>query len=136
MRLEVSNREFCYECNRHVAMTVDIGDLGDQESGAQLCIDCLRAAVALLEEALAATDAMITDFLITLAAIVVFLIPAELAWRPFQRRHIDRPLPTDPAAQAANIGGIVGGGCAVLAFAAVVAVAVLAALLLALEAMP
>lgn len=51
MRLEVSDREFCYECNRHVAMTVDIGDLGDQESGAQLCIDCLRAAVALLEAA-------------------------------------------------------------------------------------
>ena len=51
MRLEASNREFCYECNRHVAMTVDIGDLGDQESGAQLCIDCLRAAVALLEKA-------------------------------------------------------------------------------------
>lgn len=40
-----------------VAMTVDIGDLGDQESGAQLCIDCLRAAVALLEEALEATNA-------------------------------------------------------------------------------
>jgi hypothetical protein len=79
---------------------------------------------------------MITDFLITLAAIVVFLIMAGLAWRPFQRRHIDRPLPTDPAAQAANIGGIIGGGCIVLAFAAVVAVAVLAALLLALEAMP
>jgi hypothetical protein len=77
---------------------------------------------------------MITDFLITLAAIVVFLIMAGLAWRPFQRRHIDRPLPTDPAAQAANIGGIIGGGCVVLAFAAVVAVAVLAALLLALEA--
>jgi len=38
-------------------MTVDIGDLGDHESGAQLCIDCLRAAVALLEEALAATAA-------------------------------------------------------------------------------
>jgi hypothetical protein len=58
MRLEVGDREFCYECNRHVAMTVDIGDLGDQESGAQLCIDCLRAAVALLEEALeAATPA-------------------------------------------------------------------------------
>ena len=35
-------------------MTVDIGDLGDQESGAQLCIDCLRAAVALLEAALEA----------------------------------------------------------------------------------
>ena len=51
MRLEVGNREFCYECNRHVAMTVDIGDLGDHESGAQLCIDCLRAAVALLEKA-------------------------------------------------------------------------------------
>ncbi len=58
MRLEVSDREVCYECNRHVAMTVDIGDLGDQESGAQLCIDCLRAAVALLEEALAATVAV------------------------------------------------------------------------------
>ena len=55
MRLEVGNREFCYECEMRVAMTVDIGDLGDQESGAQLCIDCLRAAVALLEEALAAT---------------------------------------------------------------------------------
>jgi hypothetical protein len=79
---------------------------------------------------------MITDFLITLAAIVVFLIMAGLAWRPFQRRHIDRPLPTDPAAQAANIGGIIGGGCIVLAFAAIVAVALLAALLLALEAMP
>jgi hypothetical protein len=77
---------------------------------------------------------MITDFLLTIAAIVAFLIMAELAWRPFQRRHIDRPLPTDPAAQAANIGGIVGGGCIVLAFAAVVAVALLAALLLALEA--
>ena len=77
---------------------------------------------------------MITDFLITLAAIVVFLVMAELAWRPFQRRHIGRPLPTDPIAQAANIGGIIGGGCIVLAFAAVVAVAVLAALLLALEA--
>ena len=79
---------------------------------------------------------MITDFLLTAAAAVAFLVLAELAWRPFQRRHIDRPLPTDPAAQAANIGGIIGGGCIVLAFAAVVAVAVLAAMLLALEAMP
>jgi hypothetical protein len=79
---------------------------------------------------------MITDFLITLAAIVAFLIMAELAWRPFQRRHIDRPLPTDPTAQAANIGGIIGGGCIVLAFAAIVAVALLAVLLLALEAIP
>ena len=77
---------------------------------------------------------MITDFLLTAAAAVVFVIMAELAWRPFQRRHIDRPLPTDPIAQAANIGGIVGGGCVVLAFAAVVAVVVLAAMLLALEA--
>jgi hypothetical protein len=57
-------------------------------------------------------DAMITDLALTIAAIVVFVIMAELAWRPFQRRHIDRPLPTDPIAQAANIGGIVGGGCA------------------------
>jgi hypothetical protein len=79
---------------------------------------------------------MIADFLLTAFAIVIFVILAELAWRPFQRRHIDRPLPTDPAAQAANIGGIIGGGCIVLAFAAVVAVAVLAVLLLALEAMP
>ena len=79
---------------------------------------------------------MMTDIFITIVAIVVFLILAGLAWRPFQRRHIDRPLPTDPAAQAANIGGIIGGGCIVLAFAAVVAVALLAALLLALEAMP
>jgi hypothetical protein len=61
---------------------------------------------------------------------------AELAWRPFQRRHIDAPLPTDPAAQAANIGCIIGGGGALLAALAVVAVVVLAALLLALEAMP
>ena len=76
---------------------------------------------------------MTADLALTIAA---FVIMAELAWRPFQRRHIDRPLPTDPAAQAANIGGIIGGGCIVLAFAAVVAVAVLAALLLALEAMP
>ena len=79
---------------------------------------------------------MITDFLLTAFAIVIFVILAELAWRPFQRRHIDRTLPTDPAAQAANIGGIIGGGCIVLAFAAIVAVALLAALLLALEAMP
>jgi len=77
---------------------------------------------------------MITDLALTGVAIVVFLIMAGLAWRPFQRRHIDQPLPTDPAAQAANIGGIIGGGCIVLAFAAVVAVVVLAALLLALEA--
>jgi hypothetical protein len=60
---------------------------------------------------------MITDLALTGVAIVVFLIMAGLAWRPFQRRHIDRPLPTDPAAQAANIGGIIGGGCIVLAFA-------------------
>ena len=79
---------------------------------------------------------MIADFLLTAFAILIFVILAELAWRPFQRRHIDRPLPTDPAAQAANIGGIIGGGCIVLAFAAVVAVALLAALLLALEAIP
>ena len=77
---------------------------------------------------------MITDFLLTIAAIAAFVILAELAWHLFQRRHIDRPLPTDPAAQAANIGGIIGGGCIVLAFAAVVAAALLAVLLLALEA--
>jgi hypothetical protein len=78
-------------------------------------------------------DAMITDFLLTAGAIVAFSSWPNLAWRPFQRRHIDRPLPTDPAAQAANIGGIIGGGCVVLAFVAVVAVALLAVLLLALE---
>ena len=79
---------------------------------------------------------MMTDLALTIAAIVAFLIMAELAWRPFQRRHIDRPLPTDPAAQAANIGGIIGGGCSVLAFVAVVAAVVLAVLLLAFEAIP
>ncbi len=79
---------------------------------------------------------MITDLALTGVAIVAFLIMAELAWRPFQRRHIDRPLPTDPAAQAANIGGIIGGGCIVLAFVAVVAAVVLAVLLLAFEAIP
>ena len=42
---------------------------------------------------------MITDILITIGAILIFVIPAELAWRPFQRRHIDQPLPTDPAAR-------------------------------------
>ena len=76
---------------------------------------------------------MITDLALTGVAIGVFLIAAELAWRPFQRRHIDRPLPTDPAAQAANIGCIIGGGCIVLAFVAIVAAALLAVLLLALE---
>ena len=64
---------------------------------------------------------MITDLALTGVAIVVFLIPAELAWRPFQRRHIDQPLPADPAAQAANIGCIIGGGGALLAVLAVVA---------------
>ena len=79
---------------------------------------------------------MITDLALTIGAILIFVILAELAWRPFQRRHIDRPLPTDPTAQAANIGCIIGGGGALLAVLAVVAVAVLAVLLLALEAMP
>ena len=77
---------------------------------------------------------MITDFLIAAVIIAGFLAIAELAWRPFQRRHIDQPLPTDPIAQAANIGGIIGGGCALLAVLAVVAAALLAVLLLALEA--
>ena len=62
---------------------------------------------------------MITDLALTAAAIVAFLIMAELAWRPFQRLHIDRPLPTDPAAQAANIGPIIGGACLGLPFLAV-----------------
>ena len=79
---------------------------------------------------------MITDFLLTAFAILIFVILAELAWRPFQRRHIDRPLPTDPTAQAANIGGSIGGGCILLAFVAVVAAVVLAVLLLAFEAIP
>ena len=41
-----------------------------------------------------------------------------------------------PAAQAANIGCIIGGGGALLAVLAVVAAALLAVLLLALEAIP
>ena len=71
---------------------------------------------------------MITDLALTAAAIVIFVILAELAWRPFQRRHIDRPLPTDPAAQAANIGGIIGGGRGVSAVLAILAAALLALL--------
>ena len=42
---------------------------------------------------------MITDLALTIVAILIFVIPAELAWRLFQRRHIDRPLPVDPAAR-------------------------------------
>ena len=76
---------------------------------------------------------MITDYLLAAFAIAAFVFMADLAWRPFQRRHIDRPLPTDPAAQAANIGCIIGGGGALLAVLAVVAAALLAVLLLALE---
>ena len=56
---------------------------------------------------------MITDFLITLAAIVVFLIPAELAWRPFQRRtnaSTAHPPPTMPPMLAACAAGSVGSG--------------------------
>jgi len=59
MRLEVSDREFCYECRRHVAMTVDIGNL-DQESGANLCIDCLRAAIAVIEAAVERVQVIVT----------------------------------------------------------------------------
>ena len=59
MRLEVSDREFCYECRRHVAMTVDIGSL-DHESGANLCIDCLRAAIAVIEAAVERVQVIVT----------------------------------------------------------------------------
>ena len=75
----------------------------------------------------------VTELIIAGAIILAFIVLAELIWQPYNRRHIDRPLPTDPAAQAANIGGIIGGGCVVLAFVAIVAAALLAVLLLALE---
>ena len=80
----------------------------------------------------------VTELIIGGGIILAFIVLAEVIWRPYKRRYID-PLPrpsSDPAAQLANIGGIIGGGCIVLAFAAVVAVALLAALLLALEAIP
>ena len=73
---------------------------------------------------------MTRDFLLAAAIVLGFLAIAEMAWLPIQRRH-SRP-PARLAAEAVTFGL----GCIVLAFAAVVAVVVLAALLLALEAMP
>ena len=51
-----TNDGFCYECYRHIGPVVEIGTMDehghiDQESGGTFCLDCLRAAVALLEAA-------------------------------------------------------------------------------------
>jgi len=40
-------------------MTVDIGSL-DHESGANLCIDCLRAAIAVIEAAVERVQVIVT----------------------------------------------------------------------------
>ncbi len=80
----------------------------------------------------------VTELIIGGAIILAFIVLAELIWQPYNRRYIaPAPRPSsDPAAQLADIGGTIGGGCVVLAFTAIVAVALLAALLLALEAIP
>ena len=62
MKLLTTGHQLCYECHRRTTPVVEIGTMDerghiDQESGGTFCIDCLRAAVALLEEALAATAA-------------------------------------------------------------------------------
>ena len=62
MNLLTSNYQYCFECHKTVTDAVEMGVYDssghrDQESGGTFCADCLRAAVALLEEALAATDA-------------------------------------------------------------------------------
>ena len=80
-------------------------------------------------------DAMTRDFLLAAAIIGGFLAIAELVWLPIRRRH-NRPQPDDPTDRLAAEAVTFGLGCVVLTVRAVVAVAVLAALLLALEAMP
>ena len=46
----------------------------------------------------------VTELIIAGAIILSFIVLAELIWQPYNRRHIDRPLPTDPAAQAQVLG--------------------------------
>lgn len=56
-----TNDGFCYECYRHIDPVVEIGTMDDhghvdQESGGTFCLECLRAAVALLETVLEPTE--------------------------------------------------------------------------------
>lgn len=53
-----SNHTLCYECHKPSRYTVDIGYMDadghiDQESGAILCADCLRAALETIAAAVA-----------------------------------------------------------------------------------
>lgn len=54
MLLITDTYTFCHECHRHNIPVVRLGDMDsqgfyDQESGADLCADCLRKALAMLE---------------------------------------------------------------------------------------
>ena len=56
MKLLTTGHQLCYECHRRTTPVVEIGTMDehghiDQESGGTFCLDCLRAAVALLEAA-------------------------------------------------------------------------------------
>lgn len=56
MLLVTDRFTICSECHRHDVPVVTLGDMDsrgffDQESGADLCADCLRKALAMLEEA-------------------------------------------------------------------------------------
>jgi hypothetical protein len=54
MKLITTGYQLCYECHRRTTPVVEIGTMDehghiDQESGGTFCLDCLRAAVALIE---------------------------------------------------------------------------------------
>ena len=54
MKLLTTSYQFCIECDRTIVPVVEIGTdekTGNPESGGTFCLDCLRAAVALLEAA-------------------------------------------------------------------------------------
>lgn len=58
MKLITKGCPMCYECHRALIPVVEIGAFDeqgryDQESGGVFCLECLRAAVALLETILA-----------------------------------------------------------------------------------
>lgn len=58
MQLLTSGYQICYECHRRLIPVVEIGTMDehghiDQESGGTFCLECLRAAVRLLETILA-----------------------------------------------------------------------------------
>ena len=63
----------------------------------------------------------VTELIIGGAIILAFIVLAELIWQPYNRRYIaPAPRPSsDPAAQLADIGGTIGGGCVVFSLLAV-----------------